>query len=302
MMNHARINVGLQGVGVAEAAYQHALAYAQQRVQSARFGGGREPVRIIEHLDIRRMLMTMKSTAEAVRAIAFLNAAAVDRAHADPAPEQRTDAQGLADLLTPITKAYATDMGAEMASLGIQIFGGMGFIEETGAAQYYRDARIAPIYEGTNGIQALDLVGRKLRQDGGQHWRALLQRLSEVLTSLEASAQLGASIAPLADGIDRLEECATWLAERLDETPDDAAAGATPFLRMFGVTLGAFLLAEQAIEAERRLDRGEAKLYFEGKMQSALFFATQILPTATALRGPIMAGASNMAMKRETGE
>ncbi|MFQ3666004.1 MAG: acyl-CoA dehydrogenase family protein, partial [Sphingomonadaceae bacterium] len=193
MMNHARINVGLQGIAIAERAFQHALGFAKERVQSARFGDpSRAPVRIVEHADVRRTLMTVKALAEAARAIAALNASAVDRAHGEEDAGRRAEAQGLADLLTPVTKAFATDIGVEAASLALQVFGGMGFVEETGAAQFYRDARIAPIYEGTNGIQALDLVGRKLTMDGGRHWRALFQRERAFLKELPASGDLGA--------------------------------------------------------------------------------------------------------------
>ena len=297
MMNHARLNVGLQGVGVAEAAYQHALAYARQRVQSAKFGDGREPVAIIEHADVRRMLMTMKSTTEAIRAIAFLNAAAIDLAHADMSDERRRDAQAFADLLTPITKSFATDAGVEVASLGIQVFGGMGFIEETGAAQYYRDARIAPIYEGTNGIQALDLVGRKLRLDGGRPRRALVQRLQ----TISQSARGAAALIPAADALDAALNAviasSDWLEQKLDSDPEAAAAAATPYLKLFGTTLGAALLLEQALEALSRLETTPDYGFLKRKVQSALFYGTQILPPSTALAGPIMAGASILAVE-----
>ena len=295
MMNHARLNVGLQGVGVAEAAYQQALDYARQRVQSAKFGGGREAVAIIEHADVRRMLMTMKSTTEAIRAIAFLNAAAIDRAYAETSDERRRDAQAFADLLTPITKSFATDAGVEIAPLGIQVFGGMGFIEETGAAQYYRDARIAPIYEGTNGIQALDLVGRKLRLDGGRPRRALICRLR----AISQLAHGAAALAPAADALDAALSAviasSDWLEQKLDSDPEAAAAGATPYLKLFGTTLGAALLLEQALEALRRLDTAPEYGFLKRKIQSALYYATQILPTSTALAGPIMGGASTLA-------
>jgi alkylation response protein AidB-like acyl-CoA dehydrogenase len=263
MMNHARINVGLQGVAIAERAYQAALAYAKERVQMRR---------IIEHADVRRMLMTMKATTQAIRAIAYLNAAAVDRAHAGVA-----GAEGLADLLTPITKAYATDMGVEMASLGVQLFGGMGFVEETGAAQHYRDARIAPIYEGTNGIQAMDLVARKLPQG---HWRALF-------------ADMRADIAdagPLADALGALEQATAWL---LAHPGDDAAAGASPYLRMSGITLGGWLLLRQANAAKALIASGKGDpVLLSAKVATARFFIDQIAPQATALLPAATAGAA----------
>ena len=293
MMNHARINVGLQGIGIASRAFQHARAHAAERVQSARFGAAsRAPVRIIEHADIRRTLMTVKALSEAARAIAFLNAAAVDRAHAEPDPARRAEAQGLADLLTPVTKAFATDIGVEAASLALQVFGGMGFIEETGAAQHYRDSRIAPIYEGTNGIQALDLVGRKLTADGGRHWRALFQRERSFLKALPTSGDLGAMRPYLEDALEALQTAAVWLTGNEGDKLADTAAGATPFLRMFGLTLGGTLLARQAAEAARRLEAGTGDpAFLRAKIATARFHAEQILPAAPALLGPVTRGA-----------
>ena len=263
MMNHARINVGLQGVAIAERAYQAALAFAKERVQMKR---------IVEHADVRRMLMTMKATTEAIRALAYLNAAAVDRAHAGDA-----EARALADLLTPVTKAYATDMGVEMASLGVQVFGGMGFIEETGAAQHYRDARIAPIYEGTNGIQAMDLVGRKLPQG---RWQSLFAEMRGDV----------AGNAALENGLAALEAATDWL---LRNPGEDAAAGAAPYLRMFGIVAGGWLLARQARAAAARLAAGEGDAGFlAAKIDTARFFAEQIVPQAAGLLPAATAGAA----------
>jgi alkylation response protein AidB-like acyl-CoA dehydrogenase len=292
MMNHARVNVGLQGVAIAERAYQGALAFARERVQSARFGGGRTAARIIEHADVRRMLMTAKAMTEAARAIAYLNAAAVDRAHAEPDAGTRADAQGLADLLTPVTKAFATDIGVEMASLALQVFGGMGYVEETGAAQHYRDARIAPIYEGTNGIQALDLVGRKLPADGGRHWRGLFQRERQFVAALPGSGDLGGLAAYLEDALEALQTASVWLVGNAADRPDDNAAAATPYLRMFGLTLGGLLLARQAAEAGQRLAaRTGDPAFLKAKIATARFYAEQLLPAAPALLGPITRGA-----------
>jgi alkylation response protein AidB-like acyl-CoA dehydrogenase len=296
MMNHARVNVGLQGIAIAERAYQAALAHARERVQSARFGApSRAPVRIIEHADVRRMLMTVKAMTEAARAIAALNAAAVDRAHAEPDAERRRAAQGEADLLTPVTKAFATDIGVDMASLALQVFGGMGYVEETGAAQHLRDARIAPIYEGTNGIQALDLVGRKLVMDGGTHWRQLFQRERSFLKSLPEAGDLGA-IRPYAeDALEALQTASVWLTGNEGEKLADTAAGATPYLRMFGLTLGGTLLARQTAEAARRLERGEGDpAFLRAKIATARFYAEQLLPAAPALLGPITRGAASL--------
>jgi alkylation response protein AidB-like acyl-CoA dehydrogenase len=292
MMNHARINVGLQGIAIAERATQHALAFARQRVQSAKFGGGREAVRIIEHADVRRMLMTCRAYTQAARAIAYLNAAAVDRAHADPDAQRKADAQGLADLLTPVTKAFATDIGVEMSSLALQVFGGMGFVEETGAAQHYRDSRIAPIYEGTNGIQALDLVGRKLPMEGGRHWRNLLQRERQFIAGLPKTGELAQMAPYLEDALEALQTASVWLGGNEGDKLQDNAAAATPYLRMFGLAIGGTLLARQAAEASRRLDAGEGDPQFlKAKIATARFYAEQLLPAASALLGPVTRGA-----------
>jgi len=292
MMNHARINVGLQGVAIAERAYQGALAYARERVQSARLGApSREPVRIIEHADVRRMLLTMKARAEAVRALAYFNAAAVDRGVHGADEDARRAARGLADLLTPLTKSYATDTGVEVSSLAIQVYGGMGFIEETGAAQHLRDARITPIYEGTNGIQALDLVGRKLPMDGGAHWQGLLARIRAFIGTLPPESAL----APLRESLEAaardVETAAEWFHTHAN-APDDVAGSATPFQRLFASTVCAWLLATEAAEAERRLAAGTGDAAFlKAKIVTARFYIEQILPLDVALLKPVLRGA-----------
>jgi 3-(methylthio)propanoyl-CoA dehydrogenase len=292
MMNHARINVGLQGVSIAERAYQGALAYAKDRVQSAKMGAGPQAVRIIEHADVRRMLLTIKSTTEGLRALTYMNAAAVDRYHADPDPAGRAAGKGLADLLTPVTKGFATDMGVELSSMALQVFGGMGFVEETGAAQHYRDARIAPIYEGTNGIQALDLVGRKLGMDGGAHWKALFADIHAFTKAMPKDGDLGAMKPYLEDALDALSGTTVWMADAANTSADDLAAGATPYLRMFGLTMCGYLLAKQAAHAATRRAAGEGDPdYLNAKITSARFFAEQMLPQAVALRGPATRGA-----------
>jgi len=281
-MNNARVGVGLQGVAIAERAYQAAAAYAMERVQSAKFGGkGHESVRIIEHADVRRMLMTMKANIAAARAIVYLTAASIDRGH------RGDDAgRGLADLLTPVAKGHATDLGVEMTSLALQVFGGMGFIEETGVAQHYRDARIAPIYEGTNGIQAIDLVGRKLRMDGGAHWRALFADLKALQGDVAAAPALAAIAPYLEDGVDALESATVWLAGNAGDDLIDTAAGATPYLRMFGIVLGGALLARQALHTAAAQSPDAPT-----RATLAQFYAEQILPTGTALLGPVTRGA-----------
>ena len=225
------------------------------------------------------MLMTIKATTEAIRALAYLNAAAVDRAHAGDA-----EAAGLADLLTPVTKAYATDMGVEMSGLAVQVFGGMGYVEETGAAQHMRDARIAPIYEGTNGIQALDLVGRKLPQG---HWKPLFADMRADIAMLPSDGDLGACKPYLDDALAALESATVWLAGG----GEAAAAGATPYLRMFGIVAGGWLLAKQGLAAQKRLAAGEGDAGFlSAKITTARFFAEQIVPPGTALLGPVTRG------------
>ena len=293
MMNNARVQVGLQGVAIAEAATQHALNWARTRVQSAKFGGSRQPVRIIEHADIRRTLMTCRALTEATRALVYLNAAAVDRAHAD-------GNSGLADLLTPISKAFATDIGVEVASLALQVFGGMGYVEETGAAQFLRDARIAPIYEGTNGIQALDLVGRKLGADGGAHWQEVFAQVGDTVHDLTASPEL-AGLAPwLEDALAATKAATLWLAAAND--PDDIAAGATPYLRMMGLTIGGWLLAKQAVTAQQLLAAGHGDAGFlTAKIATARFYAEQLLPQVGALSGPVTRGAAGLYAISEEG-
>lgn len=272
MMNHARINVGLQGVAIGERAYQAALAYARDRVQVKR---------IIEFADVRRMLMTMKTTVEAARALTYLNAAAVDRGHAGDA-----DAQALADLLTPVTKSYATDIGVEIASIGVQIHGGMGFVEETGAAQHLRDSRIAPIYEGTNGIQALDLVNRKLPQG---RWKALIAEMRAECAGL--SGELTTLASPLSAAVQMLEDTTEAILAMQDA--EDRAAGASPYLRLFATTAGAYLLTRQAAVASVRLAAGEGdSAFLAAKIASARFYCEQILPQVYGLVGPASAGAA----------
>lgn len=294
MMNHARIGVGLEGVAVAERAYQHAVAYARDRVQSAAIGAkSRDSVTIIHHPDVRRLLLTSRALTEAARAIIYRNVWAVDRAHHAADAETRRLAQGEADLLTPISKAWSTDIGVEVSSLALQVFGGMGFIEETGAAQFYRDSRIAPIYEGTNGIQALDLVGRKLNADGGEHWHALIAEMRSFVGGLDRA--MAGSKTTLGEGVDALANAAETLFANGFEGIVNTAGAATPYLKLFGTMLGGYLLARQAVAAERRLASGDGNPGFlKAKITTATFFIEQLLPPAIALLGPIKAGATQL--------
>lgn len=277
MMNNARINVGNQGVQVAERATQLALGYARDRIQSPRADGssGRAPVAIIEHPDVRRMLLTMKAQTQAARALLYYAAGQVDRAHTGDAA-----AKARLDLVTPLIKAHGTDIGCEVASLGVQVHGGMGFIEETGAAQHYRDARITPIYEGTNGIQAADLVGRKMTGDGGGALRALLA---------DIRSEIGEE-APLASLADAVDQVTTWM---LDEaTVNDRLAGSYPFLTMVATLTCGWLMARQARIATSLIAQGEGNpAFLQAKIATARFYLDQIVPHAAGLRAAAMSGA-----------
>lgn len=273
MMNNARLNVGLQGVQISERATQQAIGYAVERIQSARASGtGAQPVAIIEHPDVRRTLMRMKALTQGARALLYYAAAQVDRNHLGlDGAKQRLD------LVTPLAKAWGTDVGCEVASLGIQIHGGMGFIEETGAAQHYRDARIAPIYEGTNGIQAADLVGRKLAADGGAGLAALI-------ADMRAEAQ-DASLIAL---IGAVESIGQWM---LDADIDDRLAGSVPFLTMTSVATAGWLLERQARVAAQRLAAGDGDpLFLKAKRASVRFFLSHIVTEAMGLEASAKAG------------
>ncbi len=295
MMNDARLGVGLQGLAIAERAYQQALHYAQDRQQ------GRGPdtppgeqAPIIEHADVRRMLLTMKANIEAVRALCYLNAHALDLAHAAEDDAVREEHRKLADLLTPLSKAWGTDVGVEMTSVAVQVHGGMGYVEETGVAQHYRDARIAPIYEGTNGIQALDLVGRKLPMDGGAFVKGFLGELRTEVDHLPAS--LAAIADALHDGLDGVDRTTAWLGEHR-ESFDDVAAGASPYLRLLSTVVGGVLLARGAAAAQRLLDEGATGAdaeFLAAKVTIARFFATQLVPAAVGLESSVTAGATDL--------
>jgi alkylation response protein AidB-like acyl-CoA dehydrogenase len=295
MMSNARLAVGVEGLGIAERAYQQALAYARERVQG-RPPGVRDgaPVRIIEHPDVRRMLMTMKAQVEAMRAFAYTNAAAIDRAKRDPDPSVRDRYQARADLLTPITKAWCTDLGCEIASLGVQVHGGLGYMEETGAAQHFRDARITPIYEGTNGIQALDLVSRKLLRDQGAAATALIAEMGQTAEALaEPSGEaLSAIRGALSDGL-LARDSAT--ASLLESGPARAPAVASPYLRLFGTVAGGWLLAHSALAARRRLEANDGgdRAFLEAKIKTARFYADNLLPQAAGLARSVVRGADS---------
>jgi alkylation response protein AidB-like acyl-CoA dehydrogenase len=296
MMNNARLGVGLQGLSMAERAYQQAVAYARERVQSAAVSGDGSSVAIINHPDVRRMLMTMRSHIEAMRALAYYTNAALDRArhHTDPAVRRRDHAR--MDLLTPVVKAWCTDIGFDLASLGVQMHGGMGFIEETGAAQHLRDARIAQIYEGTNGIQANDLLGRKLLRDGGAGMTALIEEIEASLPDIEAGgAALGSMARNLRDGVSALRTATEWLLDPGNNDLDRKFAGAVPFLHLTGTVVGGWLMAKAGLAAQRRAQtaNGDAGFY-EAKLISARFYADHALPQARMLLARITAGGDSV--------
>ncbi|MBL4612502.1 MAG: acyl-CoA dehydrogenase [Emcibacter sp.] len=292
MMNNARLNVGIQGVACAERAWQMALDYAKDRVQGVAVGATKPgPSAIIDHADVRRILMTIKSTTEAARAITMLNAKALDMADHHPDADIRERYKGLADLLTPLSKAYGSDMGVENSSLALQVHGGMGFIEETGIAQIFRDSRINPIYEGTNGVQAMDLVGRKLSMMGGMHWRGFLKEISDFGEALPGTAEFKALKQNLANAVDATAECAEWILAQHVDNMRSALAGSSPFLRLFSVTAGCYLLAKGALSARTRLDNGDADQDFlSAKIITARFYGEQMVPPAIGLKDTIMAG------------
>ncbi|MGH8430662.1 MAG: acyl-CoA dehydrogenase, partial [Solimonas sp.] len=293
MMNNARLSVGIQGLAIAERAYQQAAAFARTRVQSKDDGSPKpEPVSIIHHADIRRMLMTMRAQIEAMRALGYYTAAGIDGALKHPDREAARKTQDRVDLLIPIVKAWFTDLGNEIASLGVQVHGGMGFIEETGAAQHLRDARILPIYEGTNGIQARDLVGRKIAKDGGEAMLALVAEMRALAGEMKAAPgdDLAAIRTSVLASAEALEEATRWVAQSTKANLVKALAGSVPFLRLAGTALGGWLLARGALAAQTRLaTRDGDPAFLEAKLVTARFYAEVIVPPALAQLGPIKA-------------
>jgi alkylation response protein AidB-like acyl-CoA dehydrogenase len=290
MMNNARLAVGLQGVGIAERATQAAMDYAQNRRQGRAGADASSP--IIAHPDVKRMLLTMRALTRAARAICYATGAAIDRAHRGKDDAARKAGDERASLLTPVAKAFSTDIGTEVASLGVQVHGGMGFIEETGAAQHYRDARIAQIYEGTNGIQAIDLVARKLPMMGGAVVRAYLDELRRTVAAVKQTNDpaFGATGARLSDAVESLDRATTWLLGKLDTSPDAALAGATPYLRLFASAAGGCMLAEEALADVR-----SGGVNGGGRVALARFFAENIAVQAGGLETTITEGADSVA-------
>jgi len=299
MMNLARFSVGMEAVGVSERAYQHAVAYARERVQGKAVGLDKATNAgpIIDHPDIRRMLMTMRAYTEAMRALAYVTAAALDNARAHPDPEARKRHQAFADLMIPIVKGWSTETAQEVAYLGIQVHGGMGFIEETGAAQYYRDARIITIYEGTTGIQANDLLGRKTARDGGATARVVAAEIDKVAARLASHAnpalrpiglRLAAVTAALQSAID-------WMVPAFGQEVRAAHAGAVPYLKLWGLAAGGWQLGRAALVAADKLakDEGDAS-FMHAKIATAQFYAECLLPPAEGLARAITDGGESV--------
>jgi len=291
MMNRARLAVGLQGVGIAECATQKAFSYARERRQGrTTTTDPAQSAPIIAHPDVRRMLLTMRALTQAARAVCYATALAIDRSERESDEAKRRQAHAQASLLTPVAKAFSTDIANDVASLGIQVHGGMGYIEETGAAQLFRDARIAAIYEGTNGIQAIDLVTRKLPLADGAVVKSHLDDMRAVLSALDADNDPGFGWAAvrLGDAVDSLARTTAWLIGQLSKQPEAALAGATPYLRLFGLASGGCLLAKQALSMKRSGEDAAAAL------ATARFFAEQVAVAASGLERTVVEGGAGV--------
>lgn len=301
MMNSARLAIGLEGIGIAECAYQQAREYAMTRLQGRDLASRESSVApIIRHPDVRRMLLSMKSRIEAARALSYQVAAWLDIARRDPDDEIRRDHQARVDFLIPVVKAWSTDMGFDVASTGVQIHGGAGFIEETGAAQHMRDARINMIYEGTNGIQAMDLVNRKLAGDGGAIAKTVINEMREFDRSLDGIENDDIAIIhdALSDGVAALEQATLWLLDRNDSAENpvvDRSSGATPYLDLVGTVFGGYLMARSAVLALQGLEiSGGADEFYAGKITTARFYAEQFLPQSHGLMRAATSGSSSI--------
>ena len=301
MMNAARFAVGLEGVAISERAYQKARDYAKERIQSRDLDGGAKSVTIINHPDVRRMLMSMKAQTEAMRALACVVAAAMDAAHRHPDKGERLKHQAFADMMIPVVKGWSTETGIDVASSGVQIHGGMGFIEETGAAQYLRDARITTIYEGTTGIQSNDLVGRKTAREGGATAKAVVQMMRATETELSnvkggpAADDLAAIRSALSAGIDAFAECAEWIVATFGPDIKAVHAGSVPYLILTGIVTGGWQMARAALIAQQRIAEGAAdRGFYEAKLGTVRFYADHVLSRAPGLRDSIVHGAKGV--------
>lgn len=297
MMNAARYAVGVQGIAVAERAYQQAAAYAKDRIQSRPVDGSKPgSAPIIHHPDVRRMLMTMRAYTEGCRAMAITAAAAYDAAHAHPDADVRKQNQAFYEFMVPLVKGYSTEMSLEVTSLGVQVHGGMGFIEETGAAQHYRDSRILPIYEGTTAIQANDLVGRKTARDGGQVAKAIAGQIEATETALARrdSVAARAVLKRLKAAREAFVQVVDFIASQAKASPNAAFAGSVPYLMLAGNVVAGWQLARALMVAEDRLAAGEDTAFMQAKIATARFYAEHILAKAPAVRDAIVEGADSV--------
>ena len=294
MMNHARLEVGVEGVGLSERAYQQAVSYARERIQGYA-PGHKGRVAIIHHADVRRMLLQMRALTAAGRAIACVTSAVHDHAHHAGDDAVRQSEQRRLDLLTPVVKAWCTETAQEVTSLGVQVHGGMGFIEETGAAQYLRDARITTIYEGTTGIQASDLIGRKILRDRGAEIGALLTGMQQFEVELLAMEGSGFEIMKrgFSEALQALSDAVDWVLANAEQ-PDMAGSVAVNFLMLMGTTLGGWLLTKGAIAAQRYIDDGSTDGFYRSKIDVANFYAAQILPRSISYGAAVRSGANNI--------
>ncbi|MEM5435263.1 acyl-CoA dehydrogenase [Paraburkholderia diazotrophica] len=297
MMNAARFAVGMQGVAVSDRAYQKAVAYAKERVQSRPVdGSAKQAVSIIHHADVRRMLATMRALTEASRALAYVAASHCDFAHRHPDDAKRAEHQAIYEYMVPIVKGWSTELSIDVTSLGVQVHGGMGFIEETGAAQYYRDARILPIYEGTTAIQANDLVGRKTVRDGGAVAKALLAQIAQTVEALKQhdGAAFASMRKHLSHGHDALQSVVTFVVANVKRDPNAVFAGSVPYLKLAGIVLGGWQMARAMLVAQQK--HADDPSFYGAKIATAQFYAEHVLPQAVALEASIVSakGAEGM--------
>ena len=299
MMNAERLGVGMQGLGIGEASYQNAVAYARDRIQGRALKSALQADKPADplwvHPDVRRMLLTMRAYTEGNRALAIWVARRLDEANHTTDPQRKQDAEAFIALMTPVVKAFMTDCGSEIANLGMQVYGGHGYIREWGMEQFVRDARIAQIYEGTNGIQALDLVGRKLPANTGRNLRPFFHELSAYLESKQDDprSEFQPFVTGLAKVFVRLQQVTGWIAEKGMKNPEESAGAATDYLRMLGLVSLAYLWARMAdIALEQR--QGDEALFYQAKLDTARFYFERLLPQTGALTSAIMSGCASM--------
>jgi alkylation response protein AidB-like acyl-CoA dehydrogenase len=293
MMNAARYSVGLEGLGVAERAYQKALAYARERVQGRAIEGSAASVAIVRHPDVRRMLMLMRAQTEAMRALSYMVAGAHDRAQRHPDAAERQRSQAFVDLMIPVVKGWLTETGNEMAYLGVQVHGGMGFIEETGAAQLMRDARITTIYEGTTGIQANDLIGRKLAREGGATLQVVIGQMRATQDSGAGDPELAAMAGDFGAAVDALQAAAGYIVAHYGSDVRTVAVGAVPFLRLMGTVCGGWMMLKAALVARGRMAAGDSDPFYPNKIATARFYAAHVLPAAAGLAQVVIGGGAS---------